>query len=178
MKRVQALLPTVQATTARLLDALAGAARFDVVATLAFPLPAIIVFSLTGVPEQDYAQLKQWCGYRAALSFGRTAPADQVEIADSIAAYRRYMRSLVDAKIGSPGDDLSSDLIAIHDEDPERLTLDEVSSILFSLSFAGHETTSGLSDEAAGHSRRSGPASRRQAVPLAGGGRPRRVGVR
>ena len=97
-----------------------------------------------GVPEQDYAQVKQWCGYRAALSFGRPAAEDQVEIATTIAAYRRYMRDLVDFKVREPGDDLASDLIAIHREAPERLTLDEIASILFSLSFAGHETTTGL----------------------------------
>jgi cytochrome P450 len=39
---------------------------------------------------------------------------------------------------------VASDLIAIHDEAPDRLTLDEIASILFSLSFAGHETTTGL----------------------------------
>ncbi len=144
MKRVQALVPTIEQTTARLLDAVAGAAQFDLVAALAFPLPANIVFSLMGVPQQDYAQLKQWCGYRAALSFGRPAPADQVDIARSIAAYRGYMRALVDAKSAAPGDDLTSDLLAIHREDPGRLSLDEIGSILFSLSFAGHETTTGL----------------------------------
>ncbi len=51
---------------------------------------------------------------------------------------------LVDAKAADPGDDLTSDLLAIHAEDPARLTLDEIASILFSLSFAGHETTTGL----------------------------------
>jgi cytochrome P450 len=61
-----------------------------------------------------------------------------------MAAYRGYLRDLVDRKAVSPGDDLTSDLIAIHREAPERLTLDEIGSILFSLSFAGHETTTGL----------------------------------
>jgi cytochrome P450 len=61
-----------------------------------------------------------------------------------MAAYRRYLRELVDAKTGAPGDDLTSDLLAIHRENPERLTLEEIASILFSLSFAGHETTTGL----------------------------------
>ena len=144
MKRVTAMIPTIEATTARLLDAVAAEPEFDLVAALAFPLPANIVFSLMGLPEQDYAQVKQWCGSRAALSFGRPAAADQVEIATSMAAYRRYMRDLVDAKAREPGDDLASDLIAIHREDPERLTLGEIASILFSLSFAGHETTTGL----------------------------------
>ncbi|MGD0068367.1 MAG: cytochrome P450 [Streptosporangiaceae bacterium] len=144
MKRVTAMAGTIEATTKRLLDQVADAPEFDLVAALAFPLPANIVFSLMGVPERDFAQLKYWCGYRAALSWGRPAPEDQVEIATTIAAYRGYIRDLVDVKVRTPGDDLTSDLIAIGDEDPERLSLDEISSILFSLSFAGHETTTGL----------------------------------
>ena len=40
--------------------------------------------------------------------------------------------------------DLTSALIDIHDEDPEAFTLEEIASILFSLSFAGHETTNYL----------------------------------
>jgi len=61
-----------------------------------------------------------------------------------MAAYRGYIRDLVGLKVREPGDDLATDLIAIHDEAPDRLTLEEVSSILFSLSIAGHETTTGL----------------------------------
>ena len=144
VKRVNAMRPAVEATTTMLLDAVAGQPEFDLVGALAFPLPAFMVFALMGVPEADYPQLKMWCGYRAALSWGRPAAADQIEIATNIAAYRRYLRSLVDAKAATPGDDLTSDLLTIHAEDPGRLTLDEISSILFSLSFAGHETTTGL----------------------------------
>jgi hypothetical protein len=144
MKRVQAMIPVIEATTCALLDHVGEAAEFDLVTALAFPLPANIVFSLMGVPEQDYAQLKQWCGYRAALSWGRPAPQDQVEIAGSIAAYRRYLRDLVDIKAEQPADDLTSDLLLIHNEHPQCLTRDDISSILFSLSFAGHETITGL----------------------------------
>jgi hypothetical protein len=61
-----------------------------------------------------------------------------------MAAYRGYLRDLVDRKATEPGDDLTSDLIVIHREAPDRLTRDEIGSILFSLSFAGHETTTGL----------------------------------
>lgn len=61
-----------------------------------------------------------------------------------MATYRRYLRELVVAKANDRGDDLTSDLLAIHDEDPERLAHEEIASILFSLSFAGHETTTGL----------------------------------
>jgi cytochrome P450 len=143
-KRVHGMIPTIRRVTAELHDAIGDAPRFDVVAALAFPLPASIVFSLMGVPEVDHPQLKRWCGYRAALSWGRPAPEDQVDIARNIVAYRGYLRSLVESKAAARGDDLASDLLAIHDEDPERLTRADIASILFSLSFAGHETTTGL----------------------------------
>jgi cytochrome P450 len=143
-RRIAAVIPAIESTAAMLLDAVAGADEFDLVAALAFPLPANVVFSLMGVPERDYQQLKRWCGYRAALSWGRPAAEDQAELAASIAAYRRYLRGLVYTKALDPGDDLTSDLLAIHREHPELLTLEEIASILFSLSFAGHETTTGL----------------------------------
>ena len=146
VKRVNDMLPVIRRVTAELLDAVAatGAREFDVVAALAFPLPASIVFSLLGAPEADHPQLKRWCGYRAALGWGRPAPEDQVEIATHMAAYRGYLRELVARKAVARADDLTSDLLAIHDEDAEQLTRDEIASILFSLSFAGHETTTGL----------------------------------
>jgi len=71
-----------------------------------------------GLPEEDHLRLKCWCGYRAALSWGRPDPADQVDIATNIAAYRAYLTKLVEQKATTRGDDLASDLLAIHDEDP------------------------------------------------------------
>jgi cytochrome P450 len=59
-------------------------------------------------------------------------------------AYRRYLRELVAVKARDRGDDFAGALLEIHDEDPEALTHEEVASILFSLSFAGHETTNNL----------------------------------
>jgi len=143
-RRVESMVPTIQATVTELLDAVADVPRFDLVASLAHPLPATVIFALMGVPRQDWPQLKAWCGYRAALSWGRPAPEDQIEIATNLAAYRRYLYDLVRTKVTQRADDPTSDLLAIHDEDPDQLELDEVGSILFSLSFAGHETTTGL----------------------------------
>ena len=48
------------------------------------------------------------------------------------------------SKADDRADDFASALLAIHDEDPEALTHEEIASILFSLSFAGHETTNNL----------------------------------
>jgi cytochrome P450 len=98
------------------------------------------VFSFIGVPER----LKGWCGHRAALAWGRPAPEEQVEHARNMTAYRRYLRELVAATATDRGSDFASALLEIHDEDPGQLTHEEITSILFSLSFAGHETTNYL----------------------------------
>jgi cytochrome P450 len=143
-RRVAEMEPRVRATLDELLDAVDATQPFDIVAALTFPLPATVVFSFMGVPAGDYAQLKEWCGHRATLAWGRPAPEEQVEHATSMAAYRRYLRDLVAAKATDRADDFASALLAIHDEDPDALTHEEIASILFSLSFAGHETTNYL----------------------------------
>src|SRR3954447_11935417 len=143
-RRVAAMAGTIRATARELLDAIDASGPFDLVPALTFPLPATTIFTLIGVPREDYDRLKRWCGYRAALAFGRAEPTEQVGHAENIVAYRGYLRALVDARHAERADDLTSALIDIHDEDPEAFTLDEISSILFSLSFAGHETTNYL----------------------------------
>jgi cytochrome P450 len=97
-----------------------------------------------GVPERDWQQMKQWCGSRASLGWGKPSPDEQVDVATAMVAYRRYLRELVAEKAVEPSDDLASALVAIHLDDPDELMLEEAASILFSLSFAGHETTNNL----------------------------------
>ncbi len=143
-RRVAEMEPRVRTTLAELLDAVDATQPFDIVRALTFPLPATIIFSFMGVPEQDYAQLKEWCGHRASLAWGRPSPTEQVEHATGMAAYRAYLRGLVARKATDRADDFASALLAIHDEDPDALAQEEIASILFSLSFAGHETTNYL----------------------------------
>ncbi len=85
-RRVASMQGTIRATVSDLLDAIDPARPFDLVATLTFPLPATIVFSLIGVPPEDDAQLKRWCGYRAGLTCGRPAPDEQLAHAENIVA--------------------------------------------------------------------------------------------
>jgi cytochrome P450 len=143
-RRVAAMEPTIRATLAELLDAVDDTAPFDLVSALTFPLPATVIFSFIGVPRDDYDHLREWCGHRASLAWGRPPPEEQVDHATNMAAYRRYLGDLVASKVNDRADDFASALLAIHDEDPESLTHEEIASILYSLSFAGHETTNYL----------------------------------
>ena len=143
-RRVAEMEPRIRRTVDQLLDAIDPSAPFDLVSTLTFPLPATIIFSFVGIPERDWLQLKEWCGHRAALAWGRPTPGEQVHHAKNMAAYRSYLRDLVASKVNARGDDFASALLEIHDEDPAALTHEEIGSILYSLTFAGHETTNYL----------------------------------
>jgi cytochrome P450 len=143
-RRTAEMEPRIRAILGPILAQIDPNAPFDLVSSLTFPLPATVVFSFIGVPEDDYDQLKAWCGYRATLAWGRPAPEEQIDHARHMTAYRRYLRELVTAKADDRADDFASALLAIHDEQPDALTHEEIASILFSLSFAGHETTNYL----------------------------------
>jgi cytochrome P450 len=143
-RRVTQMEPRIRQTVVQLLDAIDPSAPFDLVSTFTFPLPATIIFSFVGIPECDWPQLKEWCGHRAALAWGRPTPSEQVHHATNMAAYRGYLRAFVARKAQERDDTFTSALLAIHDEEPEALTQEEIASILFSLSFAGHETTNYL----------------------------------
>jgi cytochrome P450 len=143
-RRVAQMAPRIRATVDQLLDAIDPSAPFDLVSTLTFLLPTTIIFSFIGIPEHDWPQLKEWSGHRASLSWGRPTPTEQVHHAENMAAYRGYLRTFVARKAQDRDDTFTSALLAIHDEAPEALTPEEISSILFSLTFAGHETTNAL----------------------------------
>jgi cytochrome P450 len=142
--RVTQMEPRIRRTINQLLSVIDPSAPFDLVSGLTFPLPATIIFSFVGIPERDWPQLKEWCGHRAALGFGRPTPEEQVQHATNMASYRRYLTTFVATKTTLRDDDFTSALVAIHDENPSALTHEEISSILYSLTFAGHETTNYL----------------------------------
>jgi cytochrome P450 len=143
-RRVAEMEPRIRAIVHELLEAVDPFAPFELVSTLTFPLPATVIFSFVGIAERDWVQLKHWCGHRAGLLFGQPAPDEQIHHAENMAAYRGYLRDFVAVKANARGDDFASALLAIHDEDPEALTHEEITSILYSLTFAGHETTNYL----------------------------------
>ena len=139
-RRNKLLEPWIRRRAAELIDEmLASPPPADFVAALAYPLPGEVVFRFMGFPEADDEQLKAWCANRLAFSWGQPSPAEQVAIAENMLAYWRYVREFTAAKLESPADDFASELLADHLAHPDELSYREVESILYGLSFAGHE---------------------------------------
>ena len=123
---------------------LATGSPTEFVHALAFPLPGETVFRFIGFPATDDELLKGWCLDRKNFSWGHPSPAEQVDIATKMLAYWRYCRSFVADKRDHRGDDFTSELLDAHDADNTELTYREVESIVYGLSFAGHEAVTAL----------------------------------
>ena len=142
-RRMRILEPYIRRRSHDLADALLGAGPpADFVPVFAHPLPGETIFRFIGFPESDDEKLKEWCSDRLAFSWGKPAEAEQVEIAHKMLAYWRYCRDFVASKVDDPGDDFTSELLAVHHSDPAELAYREVESIVYGLSFAGHEIVS------------------------------------
>ncbi len=147
--RIAELRPRIEVIVDELLDGLGSidpTTDIDLVADFAFPLPAIVIAELLGVPPEDRDEFKHWSDQLAAIVFGTSDRSAGVEQAIAgTARFASYFTDLVDRYTRSPADNLISALIAVTDEDPSiGLSSSEVVGALTLLLFGGHETTTNL----------------------------------
>lgn len=115
----------------------------DILTDIAWDLPTITIFTLIGVPVDMIETVKAWASSRTTITWGDLTDEEQVPHAENLVAYWRFCRQLVaDAKT-SPGDNLVSDMVRFQAEGDE-ISDHEIASFLYSLLFAGHETTTTL----------------------------------
>ena len=144
-RRIKTLEPYIRRRSHELIDAmLAGPSPTEFIEAFAFPLPGETVFRFIGFPEADDELLKNWCGDRKAFSWGRPTPEEQAEIAEQMLAYWRYCREFTASKWSDRTDDFASELITAHENNPDDLSYREVESVIYGLSFAGHEAVTSL----------------------------------
>jgi cytochrome P450 len=139
--RISQLEPTIHRLVEERIDPLPSTGRIELVRTLTYELPALVLFRMLGVPEDDVDLVKAGAQHRLLLVWGRPGPEQQAELARGILAFWRHSEQLVERLARNPGDDLTSELIRIRGGDDGVLTLQEIASLIFGLLFAGHETT-------------------------------------
>ncbi|WP_433622718.1 cytochrome P450 family protein [Nocardia sp. CA-120079] len=145
-RRTTALRPRIEAITEGLLNALAATPKGEVADLregYAYPVPIEIITEMMGVPEHLGPGLRTCVDGFFDTSFGpEEAQANYLEmyrLVSELVAYRRE----------TPGDDVTSVLIATRDEDDgSQLSEKELVDTLMLVINAGHETTVNLLDQA------------------------------
>ncbi|SEF26930.1 Cytochrome P450 [Amycolatopsis pretoriensis] len=142
-RMVERLTPRIEELTASLID---GAGEsFDVMTSLAKPLPVEVIAELLGVPLDDRERFAEWSHAMArALDPSFLQHPDTIEPAvKARQSFVAYFRELAEQRRGSPGDDLLSALVAVSDAG-DVLSEGELLVTLTLLLIAGHETTTNL----------------------------------
>ncbi|RZS34836.1 cytochrome P450 [Herbihabitans rhizosphaerae] len=138
---IDRLRPRVREFTDELLDAVEPHGRLDLVAELAYPLPALVIAEMLGMPTSRREQLQAWSKDITAI-FQITGFDQLRQCQRSVLEMQDYMRELVDERRRLPREDLISMFVAA--EKDGLVDEEEIVSNCVLLLFAGHETTGGL----------------------------------
>ncbi len=144
-KYIEGLRGRVREIASSLLDDIdanvrSGQRQFDLIDDFSYPLPLTVIAEMLGIPEEDYDRFRVWS--QASVTFVPGQPQTQ-EHTDLLQEFASYLRQLAISKRESPGDDLLSGLVQA-EADGDKLSEEELISMMFLLIVAGHETTVNL----------------------------------
>ena len=143
-KIVMRLAPRIAQVTGELLDATGGAAEFDLVSALAYPLPVTVIAELLGLPATDRELFRSWADRLFASDMADpNDPELARKIDEGTADMVAYLHEHCTDRRTHPRGDLISRLAAV-EADGERLTDEEVVNFSIVLLIAGHITTTAL----------------------------------
>ncbi|WP_417563221.1 cytochrome P450 [Microbacterium sp.] len=144
-RRMRQLEPAIRERVTELLDAMLAAPdrRGEIVAAIARDLPTETILKHIGVDPDMVPTFKIWSDSRAAMTWGDLDDTQQIPHANNLVDYWQECQRVVQRYKGEPGENFTSDLLRAQAEgDP--ITDHEIASVLYSLLFAGHETTTTL----------------------------------
>jgi len=142
-REMKKLEPRVEATVHQLLDAFTSRGETDLIADFAYPLPALVIMRMLGVPDRDLEQVRVW-SEELGTFIGHSVEADRYERAHTaITEMAEYFRRMAHDRRKQPQDDIVSQLVGAMDEQGS-ISEDELACNALYLLFAGHETTTNL----------------------------------
>ena len=136
--------PRIIEVTNSLIADVAPLGHMDVIGDFAYPLPAVVIAEMMGVPASDRDLFKDWSDDLMVLVFGARGVAGRHERAQSgLLELSEYLGTLVRRFRAEPADNLIHALIRAQEGD-DTLTDDEIVGTCILLLFGGHETTTNL----------------------------------
>lgn len=144
-RRFKALEPSIRANVVSSIEVMLArdTTEGDIVKDLAYAIPTITILTLIGADVSEVDTYKRWSDSRAAMTWGDLSDEEQIPHAHNLVEYWAECLRLVAHAHSHGGDNLTSDLVRAQSDGAE-ITDHEIASLLYSLLFAGHETTTTL----------------------------------
>jgi pimeloyl-[acyl-carrier protein] synthase len=142
-RNLQELRPRIQQLAAQCLDSIGTAGEMDLISTLAYPLPVMVIAEMLGFPPADFERIKHWSDDMTQALSMTVRPDEQARATMARDELKVYFHSIVADLRRNPRDNLISRLLAAADQ-PAGLNIEEIFSNSVLLLAAGHETTANL----------------------------------
>jgi cytochrome P450 len=139
-RMVEQLRPRIQEIADQLIDRVQPHGEMDLVDDFAFPLPITVIAELLGIPVSDRDSFRKWSN---AILTPALTPEDAERFGKVVDEFVSYLHALFERRRTAPGEDLISALLQV-DEGGDRLSEEELGSMVVLLIIAGHETTVSL----------------------------------
>jgi cytochrome P450 len=150
-RSMELLRPRIQHITDVLLDRVERQAaergerpserRMDLVEAFAYPMPITVISDMLGIPEDNREQVHHWA--ELLMNTDRFDPALADQRRDQTRAFNAYLETVFEQKRRQPTEDMISQMVHAH-EDGDKLSHQELVSMVHILFFAGHVTTVNL----------------------------------
>lgn len=142
-RAVRELHPRVQRIVDDLLKDIEGKNRFDLIESLAFPMPVTVIAEMLGVPANDMDRFKHWSN-DVSLTIEPSLREDQIRRVERASEeLYEYFEEIIEERRLEPQDDMITALLNAEDEG-DKLTHEELLGTLILLLVAGNETTRNL----------------------------------
>jgi cytochrome P450 len=143
-RRVEILRGHIHDITKSLLDAVQNKGEMDIIADLAYPLPAIVTAEMLGVPTSDWEQLTAWSAdFAQVLGNFQHNPDRAQQVIHSLDEMCAYFRAAIHEQRKHPREGLISAFISA-EQDGDRLTEEEIVANTIVTMVGGQETTTNL----------------------------------
>jgi cytochrome P450 len=143
-RRYKVLEPLIRQNIDDMIDRMVAAGEpGDILHDIANDVPTITILTLIGVDTDMIPTIKEWSVSRAMLTWGELTDEEQIPHAHNLVAYWNFCQDQVTKNRDNPGDNLVADLLALQ-SGGEEISDHEIASLLYSMLFAGHETTTTL----------------------------------
>jgi cytochrome P450 len=127
----------IEELTHRLLDQAEAQQQVDLVQAYSLPIPVTVIAEMVGIPHEDMPRFRE--GIKVLVN-GMSGWGLIRTLFWDLPKTVTFVREIIAHKRANPQDDILTGLIQA-EEDGERLSEDELVSMVFLLIFAGYETT-------------------------------------
>jgi cytochrome P450 len=139
-KLIETLRASIEALSEELIELARPRGRMDLIAEFALPLPVAVISQMLGIPKPEQDKFHCWSNM---IVSSQSSKFGALKAIPSVISFLRYIRRLVRLRQVRPENDLTTAMIQA-EEAGDRMSGDEMLSMIFLLLIAGHETTVNL----------------------------------